>query len=367
MPLPLYKGLHALDKPQGQENMGLWFERFYSAYPDDFSKVDDRARTAWLKDGARKQIGDSARLKSKALQLRLLAKSQGGDARVYSSTGQFVSGLGNPHPLENGFHWHPTLGMPYIPGSAVKGLLRGLIETAYAGDDKANILLRWFGSEDKKDTPERAGQFIFMDALPIEPCDLHTEVMTPHMGQWYAKGQKTPLAADTQPGDWHSPVPIAYLVARKLKLQFVIMPRSGSGSTELAQLWEALSAALLWMGAGAKTAIGFGQFKLDEDEELALAAAASIQKPSDTRIFDLDRLLRELAEQLSTCSVAEIKGKDKSNLAWKLKLTGHKLNDMNPLQRAEAKRLAALCMAIEDRKIQAHIRDFFSELHGSHN
>lgn len=274
MPLPLYRGLQAPEKSQNSMHIGLWFERFFSGYQTDFTEVDKDARSAWLKDCARTQLGDSVQLRNKALQMRLLARSQGGDARVLHSE-QFVSGLGNPHPLENGFLWHPTLGLPYLPGSAVKGLVRALVETAYDGTDKAQILLRWFGTEKKGDVAEHSGEFIFLDAVPVKPCDLHVEVMTPHMGQWYAKGQKTPLAADTQPGDWHSPVPISYLVARNLSLQFAIMPRAGADSAALTDLWQALETALDWLGAGAKTALGFGQFRIDAAAEEKLASAAA--------------------------------------------------------------------------------------------
>jgi CRISPR-associated protein Cmr6 len=30
--------------------------------------------------------------------------------------------------VENGFLWHPTLGVPYLPGAAVKGLVRAYVE-----------------------------------------------------------------------------------------------------------------------------------------------------------------------------------------------------------------------------------------------
>ncbi|MDO4708915.1 MAG: type III-B CRISPR module RAMP protein Cmr6 [Pseudomonadota bacterium] len=273
--LPLYQGAD-LKAAQGQ-HYGLRFERFFDAYKGDYSDTDTKERKNWLNQFCNKSIGNSQALQAKALQLRQLVESRSGEARIYHCAGNFVTGLGNPHPLENGFLWHPTLGTPYLPGSAVKGLVRSVIETAFQGDaeDRKALLKRWFGTAEKGDVAEHSGSFIFMDALPVETCRLHVEVMTPHMGKWYEKGGKNPLAADTQPGDWHAPVPVTYLTTRDIKLQFAILPRPGAGDSatlqqELQDLWQALDHGLKYLGAGAKTAIGFG-IMLHETEDAKLA------------------------------------------------------------------------------------------------
>lgn len=280
MPLPLYLDLRAPSAPMhATMHMGLWFERYFDGYAFDFSDVDKDRRSNWLRGFRTAQLGDKSALNAKAENMRLLATGQGGQVRTYHCEGNFVTGLGNPHPLENGFLWHPTLGTPYLPGSAVKGLVRALVETAYHGADKPAVLKRWFGTESKGDVAEASGCFIFFDALPADCCELLPEVMTPHMGKWYEKGGKTPLAADTQPGDWHSPVPVGYLVARKLSLQFAIAPRAGAIAAdqlanELANVWNALDKALAWLGAGAKTAIGFGRMESEEVKQLKRDAIA---------------------------------------------------------------------------------------------
>ena len=272
---PLYQGLQAPLAPNpAQMHMGLWFERYFSGYEPEFDKVNQESRSHWLRQFEIKAAGRSSDLQAKADKIGQLALSQGGQVRQYESTGPFVTGLGNPHPLENGFLWHPTLGVPYLPGSAAKGLVRALVETAWQGADKNAVLLRWFGTADKEDVPERSGAFIFLDALPIKPCRLVPEVMTPHMGKWYEKGGKVPQASNSQPGDWHSPVPVGYLTARNLHLQFAIVPRPGSGAQaevqkELGMLWQALDAALQWLGAGSKTALGFGLMQSQESKEQA--------------------------------------------------------------------------------------------------
>ena len=317
---PLYRGLQAPLAPSpGAMHMGLWFERFFHGYESDFAAVDQEGRSAWLRQFDLKQVGARSELEAKAEKVEQLAASQGGQARVYQCTAPFVTGMGNPHPLENGFTWHPTLGMPYLPGSAVKGLVRAAVELAYQGEDKPALLKRWFGTEAKGDVPEASGSFIFLDALPVEPCALVPEVMTPHMGKWYEKGGKTPTAKDTQPGDWHSPVPVGYLTARNLQLQFAVMPRPGVNAAELEQVWQALDYALQWLGAGGKTAQGFGTMQVDQtalkrrEREAAERQAQAEREEAERQRLDeletmspVERAIRECLDARKDPNLGEI-------------------------------------------------------------
>ena len=57
-----------------------------------------------------------------------------------STTWRLVSGLGMNHVLENGFVWDRNLGVPYLPGSSVKGMMRAWAEqwdTEHWGQYKA--------------------------------------------------------------------------------------------------------------------------------------------------------------------------------------------------------------------------------------
>ncbi len=49
------------------------------------------------------------------------------------STAPFMTGLGNEHPLENGFSFLNPYGLPYLPGSGVKGVLRRAAEELALG------------------------------------------------------------------------------------------------------------------------------------------------------------------------------------------------------------------------------------------
>ncbi|WP_349618213.1 type III-B CRISPR module RAMP protein Cmr6 [Azotobacter salinestris] len=284
--LPLYKGLHAPSRPDSGAHMGLWFERYFSAYPPEFDSVDETARGEWLKTCVRQQYGGTflSRLQDKAVRTLDMARSFGGDARIFHCAGRFVTGTGNAHPLENGFTWHHSLGMPYLPGSAVKGLVRAVIETALDDSEaeRKRLLKLWFGTEAKGDVAEQAGALIFLDALPVAPCDLKAEVLTPHMGKWYEKGGKDPMQPNTMPGDWHSPVPVLWLAASNLQLQFTILPRAGmQDAVKLDEVWAALEYGLGKLGAGAKTAIGYGLFEFDSGLQ------SSVQRKLDSQREEL--------------------------------------------------------------------------------
>lgn len=305
MTLPLYSasignartGAASSQMPDGA-HPGLWFERFFSAWNNNYTEIDKTERSQWLHGFS--TAGEQAALEQHANRMTELAQSRSGATRIYLCSGNFVSGIGNAHPLENGFTWHPTLGVPYLSGAAVKGLARAAVETAYTGEDKAAILTRWFGSEDKKPehVSENAGQFIFLDALPTMPCKLHAEIMTPHMGKWYEQGGKNPGNADTMPGDWHSPNPVSYLVARGVSLLVAIIPRTPDAAAELGNVWSALDYALQHLGAGAKTAIGFGVMQTEEQRQRRIEEERlrQQQRQEEDRLRQQQRQEQEKAE-----------------------------------------------------------------------
>lgn len=269
----LYQGAQPPDSLPAEAHPGLWFERFFNAFEHDGNgiAISETRRSDWL--NSFKTAGHPDALTAKALRLIQLAQARGGQWRVYVCAGNFVTGMGNAHPLENGFAWHHTLGAPYLPGSAVKGLARAVVETAYAGTDQADVLRRWFGTASKEDVPEQQGQFIFLDALPVKPCPLRPEVMTPHTGKWQEQGGTRPDSIDAQPGDWHSPVPVSYLTARGLALQFTVLPAPELAANkahcqqEFENLWQALEYGLAEMGAGGKTSTGFGLMTPCKEEQ----------------------------------------------------------------------------------------------------
>jgi CRISPR-associated protein Cmr6 len=148
----------------------------------------------------------------------------------------------------------------------------------------------WFGfadqpiASDDEAHPRRtsqAGAFRFFDALPIKPVSLRADVMTPHQGKWYEQGgaiEDCHREPDKVPADWHAPVPVPFLVAERPQLLFPIAPRQAAAAGELAAVFQALKQALEWLGAGAKTAAGYGLMQEDHDQTRRLEAEQAEQR-----------------------------------------------------------------------------------------
>lgn len=293
MSFPLYDVLQkTAPELTKSSHHGLWFERFFNQYEEDFSIQkskrlegrDQSPRAFWLrKSFTNHPVGNAAALTNCINQHIQLIQHLQGQQHTFKASWHFVTGMGNPHPVENGFAWHPTLGVPYLTGAAVKGLVRSYLENNYLGADKETLLWQWFGSTHKdpkkhtKEEPAQGGALIFFDAIPTQPVTLGVDIMTPHMGDWYAKGATEPNQAATVPADWHDPVPVSFLVANDITLLFSFTLRPTAWDAEkqgeqakdkidLTDVAYVLEQALLYAGAGAKTATGYGAFETLPEE-----------------------------------------------------------------------------------------------------
>jgi CRISPR-associated protein Cmr6 len=267
MTAPLYQDAGIPDKKPDNAHAGLWFDRFFNRYQSDWTLAAE-AKSEWIKQ-VRGPVGEQTQLEHFVKRQTALVSQLNGRSQRYITDWHFVTGMGNSHPVENGFSWHPTLAVPYLAGSAVKGLVRAWVELndeALNPIDKNARLKSWFGTEKKGDVAEQAGDFIFFDAIPDKCPRLLCDIMTPHMGDWYAKGDKGD-ADNTKalPADWHEPVPVTFLAVKDAQLIFSIAPRKAEQSGQLDAIFSALSQALEWLGAGAKTAAGYGYMTIDSD------------------------------------------------------------------------------------------------------
>lgn len=190
------------------------------------------------------------------------------------STSPFATGLGMEHPLENGFAFLNPYGLPYLPGSSIKGVLRRaaqeLAEELIEEDRKGwtrEAITALFGLESEGGQKEHArGALTFWDALPKPEGDsLGMDVMTPHYSGYY-KG-------DTTPHDAGQPNPIVFLVVPAgSEFSFHVTCDVARLSQELIASWQdlmraALEHAFAWLGLGAKTAVGYGAMQRDEQAE----------------------------------------------------------------------------------------------------
>lgn len=269
--IPLYKSVVGASGRPEQGNAGLWYDKFCAAWQKDpeqrwtMKKVPgDQTvgpKMLWLQTVVGKKVGDKSLLEEMVLRQRQLLEAWDLKPSFYQVQGAFVTGMGRSHPVENGFCWHHGLGVPYLPGTSIKGLLRNWItvwEREYADE-----LDEWLGCSDPDKSTPGAGGFIFLDAVPVECPSLAVDILTPHMGKWYAEGRQRPGTLAIVPADWHDPVPAPFLVVRQATFSFAVLPRSKKFTAVLPRLHACLENALRYLGAGAKTAVGYGRMVRD--------------------------------------------------------------------------------------------------------
>ncbi|BCW93611.1 MAG: hypothetical protein KatS3mg007_1505 [Thermoanaerobaculum sp.] len=106
---------------------GHAFRLYFAGWEEDWKLSQTKKRevleqTAELAPAVAKQI--------ESLVSRQQKLAQGQEFLVFScvTTSPFTTGLGNEHPLENGFAFLDPYGIPYLPGSGVKGAVRRAAE-----------------------------------------------------------------------------------------------------------------------------------------------------------------------------------------------------------------------------------------------
>ena len=187
------------------------------------------------------------------------------NAQVFEcvTAGPLTLHLARASALENaGICLHPIYGFVYLPGTGLKGMARAYAETV-AGAPKEEVEAV-FGNEPGEPIKihQRAGAVVFHDAWPQQwPC-LIADIVNNHHPSYY---QARPDDNTHAPGDWENPVPVYFLaVAPGTAFSFALAPRrpdasEGKKYLQLARDW--LVGALCHLGAGAKTAAGYGGFR----------------------------------------------------------------------------------------------------------
>jgi CRISPR-associated protein Cmr6 len=193
---------------------------------------------------------------------------------------RLVIGLGASHPQETSMTLHHIYGIPYIPGSAIKGVTRhwtvlkfaeemsksenikfekaiGEVSKALENGEKLelkvgglefNQLIEIFG------TQKQEGKVVFFDAYPVGEMKLKIDIMNPHYPKYYSEGQP--------PTDWQNPVPLKFLTVKNTKFVFYLASKSKDDPEKklLNEAKELLLEAIKNYGIGAKTSLGYGHF-----------------------------------------------------------------------------------------------------------
>src|SRR5258708_15721203 len=168
---------------------------------------------------------------------------------------RMVVGLGGETVLETDLTLHHLYGIPYIPGSALKGLTRAYVtgEVFPSKDIEHDneTVKRIFGSQ------EHAGTVIFFDAMPVDgKATFSLDIMNSHYPNYY--GEKKLPTNDQNPN------PVTFLTVINTTFMFALAPRNPQDQQyleDVEQAQERLKTALEKYGVGGKTTSGYGYFK----------------------------------------------------------------------------------------------------------
>lgn len=182
---------------------------------------------------------------------------------------RLIVGLGNESVYETSMTLHHVYGIPYIPGQAVKGVVRSWCITEHFKNEEAALQKKWFCdifgcSEKSYYKKAHQGKVVFFDAFPtsLSHESIQVDIMNPHYGPYYSEGKP--------PADYHNPVPVNFLTVQETSFEFFIGIKEEKNTTIqeapfqgkklLEATNEALANALTQHGIGAKTAVGYGYF-----------------------------------------------------------------------------------------------------------
>jgi CRISPR-associated protein Cmr6 len=263
-----------------------------------------------------------------------------------STAGPLTLHLARASALENaGICLHPIYGFVHLPGSGVKGLAHSYAcevwlpaqsdqEAAWA---KVCAAFGWAPSPWLKDLARRhgrkapedasAGAIVFHDAWPDSWPRLILDILNNHHAGYYQKGEP--------PGDWDNPVPVYFLaVSAGQKFTFALSKRRQDVPDDLLDLCvQWLAGGLTHLGAGAKTATGYGAFKT---EGLPAPATASPHRPEFACTLELvtPAFLAGAAQQADDCELRPATLRGLLRWWWRTLHTG--FVDTGTLARMEA-------------------------------
>ena len=257
-------------------------------------RFEDKNKTAALAKALRLNLSDLAAMSALAQRQAALAAPLAAQARLLTlhavAVAPFTTGLGNAHPLENGFAFLNPYGLPYLPGSGVKGVLRQAareLADHLWGDDQgwtpASIDALFGKTGDDTDALGnpvlQRGALSFWDVLPQIAGDaLQVEVMTPHQTHYSQNGDSPHESGQPNPINFLTVPPgskFVFHVQCDLPLLACLAPALAQQDRWQPLLTAALVHAFQWLGFGAKTAVGYGAMLEDKAAQQRQAQQAA--------------------------------------------------------------------------------------------
>lgn len=241
--MPLRDGTHA----------GLWHDRYVRDFAtNQQSDGNSTSADALLLEMEQFEVNQYYTYCFTQWQKHLSSTPQVQFCKATSDTRVLV-GLGVDSALDTGLTIHHTYGMPYIPGSALKGLAASFARRRLGPDwhaESANYL-ELFGSQ------EQSGVVDFLDAL-MQPesgkAPFAKDIMSVHQFGYYSDDQKPPTDAEK--------LNIVSFLSVTKGLTFVI-PLAGDAAWVKIAI-DILTQALSLEGIGAKTNAGYGRMTVEK-------------------------------------------------------------------------------------------------------
>ena len=265
-----------------ETNAGLWLDKYIE--DQDPKKVDSRQNL--VKEVSTLPIPSAYRSYFERWRTMLI-EGYGTQMREAKVKGRMIVGLGSESVLETSISLHRTYGVPYIPGSALKGLAASYARQRLNADwqEGGKYYKVVFGDTDD------AGYITFFDALYIpntgsEGKPLYPDVITVHHQEYY---QGTTNA----PADRDSPNPVPLLSATGTYLIALAAPDLKTPDGWISVTFKIVEDALKTFGIGAKTSSGYGRMEF----------VSSPAKPVDPEVRKAEGYRREI-EQMPTKDVA---------------------------------------------------------------
>lgn len=303
---------------QNSTHAGLWLDRYLPKQPERNERITSEQGTpqsALLKE-VTEIVMPSEYQKFYEERWQPALAACGAVCRKSTVQGRMIVGLGDESVLETAVTLHQTYGVPYIPGSALKGLAASYVRQQLDDPQWGE----WKPKDEKQiwepgtayrvmfgDTNE-AGFITFFDALYVpgsghvnekgDPQPLWPDVITVHHPDYYQ-------GKDRPPADWDSPTPVPFLSATGSYLVAL-----AGQSDWVRTVFEILRFALSEVGIGAKTSSGYGRMVLEEAKTVTVAdgplpqqGEPALMMPSDPDQPIVDDMIRRL-ELLPLKSVA---------------------------------------------------------------
>jgi CRISPR-associated protein Cmr6 len=283
--------LQGLSKQDAQTaHLGLWLEKYLETTRkppkderEDQKKLINEARAKLIREAHELSLEQTNDETYTMFYNRYRAALEATGAHLIeaSTTGRMVIGLGNESLWENSITMHRTYGVPYIPGTALKGLC-------------SSFAHRFLGNEWQKADAQHPGQahrvifgdttssgyVTFFDALPVPGTwALEREVMTVHHQDYYSgteaetENRNSDGRDQLPPADWDSPNPIPFISASG---QFLLAIHAPDDQWR-AKVLEILELALEREGVGAKTSSGYGRMRMLNSPRQQVQEAQAIQ------------------------------------------------------------------------------------------